>query len=126
MLILPAPASLDTLRGCLAGKFALNPKVEGLGDLEELQATNESDRTTVFERVPGPVSEMLRGAMRQRSLAPEDFEYFWARYGWATSEAALLCTAEALHGWLVDTWSRLLSPEEFRQTLSTPSNPPVV
>jgi hypothetical protein len=125
MLILPVPADLDAIRACLDGKFALNPKVEGLGDVEELQATNEAGRVTIFETVPGPLSEMLRNAMRERSLAPDDFKCFWARYGWATSEAALLCAAEALHGWLYDTWNRLLSPEEFRQTLKSPANRPV-
>src|SRR4051812_26722430 len=65
MLILPAPASLDTIRGCLTGKFDLNPRVEGLGDADELHATNESGRTTIFERVSSPVSELLQAAMRQ-------------------------------------------------------------
>lgn len=117
MLILPTPTNLDTIRSCLNGKFDLNPKVEGLGDVEELHATNESGRTTIFERVPTPASETVRIAMLQRALAPEDFEYFWARHGWATSDSAMLCAAEALHGWLYDAWNQLLSPGEFRAGL---------
>jgi hypothetical protein len=34
--MLPKPASLDTIRNKLAARFELNPRVEGLGDVEEL------------------------------------------------------------------------------------------
>lgn len=123
MLILPAPANLDTIRSCLAERFALNPKVEGLGDVEELHATDEAGRTTVFEAVIDAPSEMLRDAISRRAGRREEYTCFLVRYGWATSEAALVHAAGSLHGWVYDSWSRLLSPAEFRAELSAGARP---
>lgn len=115
MLIIPAPANLDTLRECLGQRFKLNPKVESLGECEELHATNEDGRTTVFEVVSGGPSELIAQVMRKRGLDLKQFSYFWARIGWATSDAAALYAAERLDGWLIDYWNRLLTPQEYRE-----------
>jgi hypothetical protein len=120
MLILPRPAKLDSIRSCLAPRFRLNTKVEGLGDAEELVATDPAGGITTFETVLGGPSDELRALMRKRSLAPDKFTHFWARFGGKATAAAAQHVATSLRGWLFDEWSTLWSPCETQETQPPP------
>ena len=77
ILILPAPADLDAIRAVLVGHFRLNPKVEELGEVEELQAGDENGGVTIFETMPfAAPSNVLSEQMRARGLDPLGYRFF--------------------------------------------------
>ena len=112
-LLLPAPADLDTIRSCLSNYFELNPKVEGLGDAEELHVKQADGGGAIFETAPGVLVENIRG-FREGSLPPGQFRAFHVRLFGRGNEDAVLFVADQLHGWLYDAWSRLWSADQYR------------
>jgi|SRR6185437_1796120 len=120
VLVLPAPATLDSLRATLNWLYKLSPPVEGLEALDELGVKDVDDRyVATIENLnianapgspPDPLGS-LRFALREKSVDPDAMSYFWIRVSdWRATNGMLTKLTNNDGAWLfAPDWSLLFS-----------------
>lgn len=124
MLVLPAPATLDSLRSTLSGLYKLSLPVEGLEELDELGVKDSDDRyIATIENLnmanpPGSPPDppgSLRFALREKSVDPDAMSYFWIRVSdWRATNEMLAKLANKDGAWVfAPDWSLLFSAKSY-------------
>jgi hypothetical protein len=100
-LFLPRPASMKTIRHCLAGSHELNRDLD-LGELEELNVRENSGQLVcVIERESAPISEVVEEAVLGRISNPDALQGFQLRYcKWPGMNHLLARLADRSDAWI--------------------------
>lgn len=124
VLILPAPADLDSLRSTLNGLYKLSLPVGGLQELDELGVKDFDERYVATianldmantSGSPQDPPGSLRFALREKSVDPDAMSYFWIRVSdWCATNQMLAKMANEEGAWVfAPDWSLLFSGKSY-------------
>ena len=111
VLLVPHVTELEDLRRALEGGFILNPKVEGLGDVEELQVQDQKgESVAIIEHwlsTPAALQELLS----ESAADPTKMKGFLVRMiDWRQARAVMAILADRDRAWIYDADSSEILP----------------